>query len=111
MVSSFGTRFKTNYLRYGRILDRIMDQDHSQHARSLAIRILEWIACACRPLKTFEVLDGIVFRAGCTELNNRTKMRKSVLDFCRPLIEEGPSSTVDFVHFSAKEYWYPPKPT
>lgn len=111
MVSSFGTRFKTNYLRYGRILDRIMDQDHSQHARSLAIRILEWIACAYRPLKTFEVLDGIVFRAGCTELNNRTKMRKSVLDFCRPLIEEGPSNTVDFVHFSAKEYWYPPKPT
>ncbi|KAH7409681.1 hypothetical protein BKA64DRAFT_404683 [Cadophora sp. MPI-SDFR-AT-0126] len=89
---------------YGRILDRIMDEDHSNHARSIAIRTLEWIACSYRPLKAFEILDGIVFKNGCTELNSRTKMRKSVLDFCRPLIEESPSNTIDFVHFSAKEY-------
>ncbi|KAH6714004.1 hypothetical protein BKA61DRAFT_428897, partial [Leptodontidium sp. MPI-SDFR-AT-0119] len=89
---------------YGRIIDRITDESHSNYPRSLAIRILEWIACSYRPLKTFELLDGIVFKVGCTELNNRTKMRKSVLDSCRPLIEEGPSNTVDFVHFSAKEY-------
>ncbi|KAH6692826.1 hypothetical protein BKA61DRAFT_714437, partial [Leptodontidium sp. MPI-SDFR-AT-0119] len=89
---------------YGRILDRIMDETHSDYPRSLAIRILEWIACSYRPLKIFELLDGIVFKVGCTQLNSRTKMRKSILDSCRPLIEEGHSNTIDFVHFSAKEY-------
>jgi hypothetical protein len=27
-----------------------------------------------------------------------------MLDLCRPLIEDGPSDTVEFVHFSAKEF-------
>ncbi|KAH7308822.1 hypothetical protein BKA65DRAFT_174630 [Rhexocercosporidium sp. MPI-PUGE-AT-0058] len=89
---------------YGRILDRIMDETHSDYPRSLAIKILEWLACSYRPLKIFELLDGIVFKVGCTQLNSRTKMRKAVLDSCRPLIEDGPSGTIDFVHFSAKEY-------
>ncbi|KAH6703303.1 hypothetical protein BKA61DRAFT_636254 [Leptodontidium sp. MPI-SDFR-AT-0119] len=89
---------------YGRILDRIMDETHSNYPCLQAIKILEWIACSYRPLKTYELLDGIAFKVGCTELNSRTKMRKSVLDSCRPLIEESPSNTVDFVHFSAKEY-------
>jgi len=89
------------------MLDRIMDKDRPHHVRSIAIRILEWMACSYRPLKTFEVLDGISFNAGCTDLNSHTRMLGSVLDLCRPLIEEGPSNTVDFVHFSAREYLHP----
>ncbi|TVY65596.1 Vegetative incompatibility protein HET-E-1 [Lachnellula suecica] len=89
---------------YGRILDRIVDASNPSSARSIAIRILEWMACSYRPLKTYEILDGIVFRPGSTILNERTKMHDEVLDLCRPLIEDGPSNTLDFVHFSAKEY-------
>jgi hypothetical protein len=73
------------------------------NARSMAIRILEWMACSYRSLKNYEILDGIAFRPRCTALNSKTKIHRQVLDLCRPLIEDGPSNTVDFVHFSAKE--------
>lgn len=70
----------------------------------MAIRILEWLACSYRVLKVYEVIDGIVLQPGSTTLDNRTQLRRDVLDLCKPLIEDGPSNTVDFVHFSAKEY-------
>jgi hypothetical protein len=69
---------------------------------SIAIRILEWMACSYRLLKGYEILDGIAFRPGCTSLNSRTKINREVLNLCRPLIEDGPLDTIDFVHFSAK---------
>ncbi|PQE25152.1 hypothetical protein CJF31_00006017 [Rutstroemia sp. NJR-2017a BVV2] len=88
---------------YGRILDRIMDSSNSRNARDMAIRILGWMACSYRTLKSYELLDGIAFDASNTTLTPKMKIRKEVLDLCRPLIEEGPASTVDFVHFSAKD--------
>ncbi|KAM3064939.1 hypothetical protein ACMFMF_011556 [Clarireedia jacksonii] len=89
---------------YGRIIDRIMDSSNSRNARDMAIRILGWMACSHRILKSYEILDGVAFDASNTTLTPKTKIRKEVLDLCRPLIEEGPASTVNFVHFSAKEY-------
>ncbi|KAF8865135.1 hypothetical protein BDZ45DRAFT_474377 [Acephala macrosclerotiorum] len=86
---------------YGRILKRIM----AEHGpTSPAIRILHWMACCYRPLKIFEILDGISLRPNCTTLNRKTRMHKKVLDLCRPLVEDGPSGTLEFVHFSAKAY-------
>jgi len=70
----------------------------------IAIRILEWMACSYRPLRAHEILDGIAFKPGRTFLDARTKVHRDVLDLCRPLIEDGPSDTIDFVHFSAKRY-------
>ena len=61
------------------------------------------MACSCRALKLFEIQDGIVFHSGNTTLDDTTKLPKEVLDRCKPLIEEGPGNSVDFVHFSAKE--------
>ncbi|PQE30167.1 hypothetical protein CJF32_00003620 [Rutstroemia sp. NJR-2017a WRK4] len=89
---------------YGRIIDRIMDSSNPKNAREMALRILRWMACSCRILKSYEVLDGIALHASNTTLTPKTKIRKEVLNLCRPLIEEGPANTVDFVHFSAKEY-------
>lgn len=74
-----------------------------ENASALAIRILEWMACSYRPLKSYEILDGISFRPGRTRLDSRMRIQKEVLDICRPLIEDGPSDTINFVHFSAKE--------
>jgi hypothetical protein len=85
--------------RYGRILDRII---HEKSSSAHAIRILQWMACCYRPLKIYEILDGITLRPGII-LNHRTRMRREILDLCRPLIEDGPSGALDFVHFSAKE--------
>jgi hypothetical protein len=61
------------------------------------------MACSYRILKSYEILDGIAFDASTTTLTPKTKVRKDILDLCRPLIEDGPAGTVDFVHFSAKE--------
>ena len=55
--------------------------------------------------ETYELLDGIAFDASMTTLTPESKIRKQILNLCRPLIEEGPANTVDFVHFSAKEYY------
>lgn len=80
-----------------------MDPSNSRNARYMAIRILGWMACSYRILKSYELLAGISFDASNTTLTPKTKVRKEILDLCRPLIEEGPANTVDFVHFSAKE--------
>lgn len=63
------------------------------------------MACSFRALKVWEIQDGIVYQAGVnTTLDEPTKMPKTVLELCKPMIDEGPANTVDFVHFSAKEY-------
>ena len=63
------------------------------------------MACSVRPLKVWEIQDGIVFQAGVnTILDESTKLPETVLELCKPMIEKGPGHTVDFVHFSAKEY-------
>jgi len=80
-----------------------MDPSNSINAKYMAIRILGWMACSYRILKSYEILDGIAFDASTTTLTPKTKVRKDILDLCRPLIEDGPAGTVDFVHFSAKE--------
>jgi hypothetical protein len=78
-----------------------MGSDRPPSARSEAMRILEWLAYSYRPLKSYEILDGITLRPGTTIL--KTKTQKQVLDLCRPLVEDGPTNTIEFVHFSAKE--------
>ncbi|KAF7952570.1 uncharacterized protein EAE97_002067 [Botrytis byssoidea] len=89
---------------YGRILDRIMDPNNPETARFMAIRILEWMACSYRVLKNYEILDGVALDRSNRTLTSRTRIGKRALDLCRPLIEDGPANTVEFVHFSAREY-------
>ncbi|PQE30183.1 hypothetical protein CJF32_00003614 [Rutstroemia sp. NJR-2017a WRK4] len=72
-------------------------------ASQKAITILQWMACAFRPLKTFEIQDGLVFESADSVLNDETKPTKSLLELCKPLIEVGFEDSVDFVHFSAKD--------
>ncbi|KAJ9503773.1 hypothetical protein H2202_000912 [Exophiala xenobiotica] len=88
---------------YGRILQRVTkEMDAKEYAK--AIRILEWLACSCRLMKMREVQDGIVFHANNMVLDDETKLSPAVLDLCKPLIEEGPNKTIDFVHYSAKQF-------
>jgi hypothetical protein len=67
------------------------------------MKILQWMACAFRPLKVFEIQDGLVFETADSTLSDGTKPSKNLLELCKPMIEEGFGNTVDFVHFSAKE--------
>jgi len=61
------------------------------------------MACSFRPLKAFEIQDGLVFEAADSVLNDDTKPVRNLLDLCKPIIEESIGDTVEFVHFSAKE--------
>ncbi|KAJ8067481.1 hypothetical protein OCU04_004825 [Sclerotinia nivalis] len=87
---------------YGRILQRI--NNSNDFSRRTSVRILKWMACSYRKLKPFELQDGLAFYPGNTVLDDSTKLSIHVLDQCKPLIEQGPSGAIDFVHFSAREY-------
>lgn len=91
-----------NRHRYKRILDHVLEELDPKDA-AWAGKILEWLACSFRPLKIHEIQDGITFDTEGAGLNEETKLGRQIIDLCKPLIEEGPGNTVDFVHFSAKE--------
>lgn len=99
----------TDRFRYGRILERVL-KDLKEEDSKKAVRILEWIACSFRLMKAHEIQDGIVLYMKDTELNERSKLLDGkFLGLCKPLIEQNPkNNTVDFVHFSAKEFVFMP---
>ncbi|KAH9216233.1 hypothetical protein DL95DRAFT_522785 [Leptodontidium sp. 2 PMI_412] len=88
---------------YSRILEGVAN-GLSEQSRDKALRILEWLACSFRIMKTHEIRDGIQFHVMGMELNNRAKVKliDGFFDLCKPLVEEGPKNTVDFVHYFAK---------
>lgn len=91
-----------DFCSYENILTRLRSRgDEKQQLR--AERILGWLAFACRPLKAWEICDGLVFHEGKI-LNEETKLGAGVLDICKPLIEERDNETIALVHFSAREY-------
>lgn len=93
---------QTNMYRYGRILEELRSEDPGRLQRATAL--LSWIALADRPLKTYEVLDGVVFCKDPYQLKESTKLTPRVLDRCKPLIEIDAFGNVSFVHFTVKEY-------
>src|SRR5438045_595386 len=90
-------------IRYKAILDRIM-RDLKPPQRVKAYRMLKWLACSFRLLKIYEVQDGIVFHTDNDTLDDSSKLPADIINHCKPIIEEGAGRTVDFVHYSAKEY-------
>ena len=88
---------------YGRILQRLLDENNSLYAYQKAMRILEWASCSSRPLRIYEILDGIILEPGNTNLSREKKLNNAIIDICKPILEEGPGGTLQFVHFSAKE--------
>ena len=88
---------------YGRVIDGFKNR-LSDSNKDKVTRILQWIAFTCRPLRTHELLDGATLHEGNMVLDETTKLGSSVLELCKPIIEEGPGGIVQFVHFSAKEF-------
>jgi len=92
----------TNNDRYGHIL-RYMTNELNEASSRRAIQILEWIACSFRTMKRYEIQDGILFHTRDMKLSDQTKLHDSFWELCKPIIEEGPKNSIDFVHYSAKE--------
>ncbi|KAL9113800.1 MAG: hypothetical protein Q9227_002246, partial [Pyrenula ochraceoflavens] len=74
------------------------DENQQLNAR----RILGFMAFAFRPLKFFEVCDGLVFQDDHGVLDEETRLGKGILDICKPLIEEQASGLMYLTHFSVK---------
>ena len=92
---------RVNFCRYGRILKILGGNNPRGQKRAAAL--LSWIALADRPLKTYEVLDGIVLCKEPFILNQSTKLASEELARYKPLIEIDASGNVSFVHFSVKQ--------
>ncbi|KAF2493309.1 hypothetical protein BU16DRAFT_563472 [Lophium mytilinum] len=88
---------------YERIILRI--KSFSPQNYDKAVRILEWITFAKRAPKKYEVQDAVALTASNTILSEKTKLPETVLQLCRPLIEDGPDNTIVFVHFTVHEYF------
>jgi hypothetical protein len=96
------TTFANQYSRYDRILNNISQKMDVQDCEKVT-RILEWIALAKRPLKKYELLDGVTLYHGNSHLNEQTRLWERVIDLCKPLVEETPSGTIVFIHFTVQE--------
>lgn len=88
---------------YERILDRLCSAPGAQSHGGVS-RIINCICFAERPLHKHEMLHALsIPRDGLESDTNRVPI-PSILDLCKPLVEERPDSTMVLVHFSVKEY-------
>ncbi|KAI2624405.1 hypothetical protein GGR54DRAFT_629674 [Hypoxylon sp. NC1633] len=85
---------------YGRLLGRIKNRPAR---RDLARAMLQWVACAQRPLREEEMLQMLAIEPGSPEFTKGRKVFRNVCKECGPIIEIN-EGTIRFVYFSAKEY-------
>jgi hypothetical protein len=71
--------------------------------RDTALRVLCWITVSLRPLREHEIEDGVALKPGTTTLSEASKVQRSIVDLCYPIIERRSGGTVEMVHFSARE--------
>ncbi|KAI1481969.1 hypothetical protein F4774DRAFT_417330 [Daldinia eschscholtzii] len=88
---------------YGRLFDRIKI-GLPQGLRNVVRTILQWIACAQRPLREEEILQILALDPGKSDFTRGRKEFRDIFKACGPVIE-AQSGSIRFVHFSAKEYF------
>jgi len=59
--------------------------------------------CSRRPLRAVELQDAIAFSGSSTRFDEKSKLRATVIDLCKPLIQVLKDNTVVFVHFTVQE--------
>ncbi|KAI1379439.1 hypothetical protein F4677DRAFT_332829 [Hypoxylon crocopeplum] len=87
---------------YGRLLTRIKSK-LTPTLRTTVRTILQWVACAQRPLTEEEMLQILVVEPGQPDFTKGRKDFRDIRKACGPIIEINEDS-IRFVHFSAKEY-------
>ncbi|KAI2621405.1 hypothetical protein GGS26DRAFT_262370 [Hypomontagnella submonticulosa] len=87
---------------YGRLLTRIKSK-LSHTLRTTVRTILQWVTCARRPLREEEILQVLAIEPDKADFTKGRKEFRDICKACGPIIEIN-ESTVQFVHFSAKEY-------
>ena len=102
--SNFSHLVLISYSRYERILTRICGWGKTPNQR-IAIRILQWMVVARRPLKRSELESGIILHGQVSRITTSNRPRGDVLSLCYPIldVEDDPGSPVQFTHFTAQE--------
>ena len=79
--------------------------DGATSNQRMAIRILQWLLVAQRPLRRIELESGIVLDRRMQRLNATSRARGDVLSLCNPVLDvgEGSMALVKFFHFTAEE--------
>ncbi|KAI0840677.1 hypothetical protein F5Y06DRAFT_293941 [Hypoxylon sp. FL0890] len=87
---------------YGRLLVRIKTK-LTRTLRTVARCILQWVACAQRPLREEEMLQILAVQPGQQDFTKGRKEFRDICKVCGPIVEVN-EGNIRFVHFSAKEY-------
>ncbi|OTA93779.1 hypothetical protein M434DRAFT_395313 [Hypoxylon sp. CO27-5] len=87
---------------YGRLLIRIRIKSKST-IQAVVHTILQWVACAQRPLREEEMLQILAVQHGQVDFTKGRKVFRDIRKLCGPIIEIN-EGNIRFVHFSAKEY-------
>jgi hypothetical protein len=102
-VSKFAKHRADSPCSYDRILERILPSDASDRDRDQVSRVFQLLTYSRRPLKRFEIRDAVTLRFDVSFISDDNRVRDSVFEHCKPLIEIVMDDTVRFIHVSVKE--------
>jgi hypothetical protein len=95
--------------RYARVVSTILDHG-TDRQKQITLKILNWVACAKRPLKWREIqATFFIDLEAATSSYENGRLRKEVKWYCSSLIDLKKSSdlghefNVEFVHETARE--------
>jgi hypothetical protein len=87
---------------YERIIQKMCDSRNSLSC-TRATAILRWIACVQRPIRLHELLHALAHTSEELNPGVQNVPVPMVLELCKPLVEQHPDGTINFVHFSVQE--------
>ena len=85
---------------YGRIILRI--ENLYLPEKSIASRILSWLACTKSPLQERELMQALMVQEGDDDLVAERRILQDIRRLCGPIIEVD-GEMVTFVHSTAKK--------
>lgn len=91
---------------YATIIERLSHRFGVQSMGKI-YRILTWLTFSKRPLRRHELLHGASLTYESHVLDKWNMLHDTVIDKCKPLIEELPDGTISLVHSTAQQYVVP----
>ncbi|SPO06913.1 related to NACHT domain protein [Cephalotrichum gorgonifer] len=90
---------------YGRIFSRVNEKLPSKTVRDKARRILGWIGCSPMPMTIQELEQALSIRVGDYDQIPKGYSTLNIVHLCGPVVEVV-DDEVQFVHFTAKQYFF-----
>lgn len=91
---------ETEVYSYGRIILRIENMNLPE--KSIASRILSWLACTKAPLQKREIMQALMVQERDDDLVAERRTLQDIRRLCGPIIEVD-GEFVSFVHSTAKK--------